>query len=1174
MRINKVKVAGFKSFVDPTSLEFRRNLSGIVGPNGCGKSNIIDAIQWVMGESSAKHLRGDSMADVIFNGSGTRKPVSQASVELIFDNSDAKIGGQYAPYSEISVKRQVGRDGQSSYFLNGARCRRRDITGLFLGTGIGARSYSIIEQGMISRVVEARPEDLRAFLEEAAGISKYKERRRETENRIKNTQENLARITDIVAELDKQLQHLHRQARSAERYQELKAEERAYQSQLHALRWRSLNGQLEVHRTDIERRTNAVEATTAALRAAEAEITRQRDAQVAATDHFNAVQGRFYGVGAEVARLEQQIQHALERRQAMERERGGTERGLEEARRHIAEDERRLASLLQELAALDPKQTRHAGEEQGADRQVVEAELHLNEWQSRWDAFNQRLADAQRQAHVEQTRREHLEDAIEVARQRADSLHRERAGLVPENLRGTLAELEQRFTGSQGSHAALHAEHEQLRGELTRLRQTIDEVSSQLDERRQQRQQLSGRIASLEALQQSSLGTDRVGLAQWLRNSGMAGAPRLSEVISVEEGWERAVETAALLPLQALCIPALRPLFEQLPALREGSAAALDVSLRSGCEARRNPAAELPPLADKIEAPWPVADLFDGVYAAETLEAARRAVPDLRPGESVIARDGTWLGAGWVKVNRDTRATDGLLQRTQELKSLQGDRARIEMEIGTLQGRMEETRTQLVALESREATLRGQLNAAQESMSVLRSEISAGQTRLEQTAQRLAQLIGESQELDEQIGEETAELTTCSERLDSVTAQRDALEGERAQLGAERERLRAAVAAARQRWQAIRDAGHALAAEIGAIRSERAALEQSLGRNRVQIERLQQQVADLHEQLQGFGAPYAQLQAERETALAKRLEAEAELNGTREALQQADARLRALEQQRHAIEAEAGQRREELEQARLDARSLETRLEGIVEQLTAAEAVAAQVIESLPPDATEAAWEERLAEVGRKVQRLGPINLAAIDEFNTLSERKSYLDSQLADLNEALATLEEAIRKIDRETRTRFKETFDKVNSGFQTLFPALFGGGHAVLELTGEDLLETGVSVIARPPGKRNSTIHLLSGGEKALTAVALIFAIFELNPAPFCLLDEVDAPLDDANIVRLCEMLKQRARDIQFIFITHNKITMEIADQLVGVTMQEAGVSRLVSVNMDEAVRLAATG
>jgi chromosome segregation protein len=1174
MRINKVKVAGFKSFVDPTSLEFRRNLSGIVGPNGCGKSNIIDAIQWVMGESSAKHLRGDSMADVIFNGSGTRKPVSLASVELIFDNSDAKIGGQYASYGEISVKRQVGRDGQSTYFLNGARCRRRDITGLFLGTGIGARSYSIIEQGMISRVIEAKPEDLRAFLEEAAGISKYKERRRETENRIRNTQENLARLTDIVTELDKQLQHLQRQARSAERYQELKVEERATQSQLYALRWRSLNVQLETHKKDIEQRTNAVEATTAALRAAEAEIAKQRDAQIAATDHFNEVQSRFYGVGAEVARLEQQIQHAQERRQAMERELGSTENGMQEARRHIAEDEQRLASLLQELSGLEPRQTQHAQQEQEADRRVVDAELRLNEWQSRWDAFNQRMADAQRQEHVEQTRREHLEDAIEVGQQRLESLRRERDGLVPENLRSALAELEQRLSGSQDGHESLQAEHEQVRSAIAQIRGEIERLSSELDERRQQRQQLLGRMASLEALQQSSLGTDRQGLAQWLRRSDLADAPRLSEVITVETGWERAVETAALLPLQSLCVSSLDRLFEQLSDLHEGNAAALATSQRAGGGIPRNTALGLLPLSEKVRAPWPIVDLFDGVYAAETLETARRAIPELRQGESVITRDGTWLGTGWVKVNRDTSTSDGILQRTQELKALRAESARIEAEIAALNGHLEHSRQQLTDLESREGALRTQLAGKQEAMAQLRSEVAAGQTRLEQTMQRLAQLFGELQDLEDQIGEECAELQTSTERLNSVGSQRDALEGERALLSEERERLRTDVSVARQQWQSIRDTGHALTAKIGAIQSERAALEQSLSRNRGQVERLQRHLSGLQQQLQGFGEPYARLQSERETALGQRLEVEGELNRTREVLQQADAQLRALEQQRHTIETEVDQRREELERARLDARGLEIRLEGIVEQLAAAEAVAEQVIETLPAEASEQAWEERQAEIGRKIQRLGPINLAAIDEFSTLSQRKSYLDSQLADLNEALATLEEAMRKIDRETRTRFKETFDKVNSGFQTLFPALFGGGHAVLELTGDDLLETGVTVIARPPGKRNSTIHLLSGGEKALTAVALVFAIFELNPAPFCLLDEVDAPLDDANVVRLCDMLKERARDIQFIFITHNKITMEIADQLVGVTMQEAGVSRLVSVNMDEAVRLAATG
>jgi chromosome segregation protein len=730
------------------------------------------------------------------------------------------------------------------------------------------------------------------------------------------------------------------------------------------------------------------------------------------------------------------------------------------------------------------------------------------------------------------------------------------------------------LSSSQGGHEALQAEHEQVRSSITQIRGEIERLSSELDERRQQRQQLLGRMASLEALQQSSLGTDRQGLAQWLRSADLADAPRLSEVITVEAGWERAVETAALLPLQSLCVTSLDRLFEQLSDLHEGNAAALATSQRAGGGIPRNAASGLQPLAEKVRAPWPIMDLFDGVYAAETLEMARRAIPALRQGESVITRDGTWLGTGWVKVNRDTSASVGLLQRTQELKTLRAESTRIEAEIAALNGHLEDSRQQLTDLESRESALRTQLAGKQEAMALLRSEVAAGQTRLEQTMQRLAQLFGELQELEDQIGEESAELQTSTERLNSVGSQRDALEGERALLSEERERLRNDVSVARQQWQSIRDTGHALTAKISAIQSERAALEQSLGRNRGQVERLQQHLSGLQQQLQGFGEPYARLHSERETALSQRLEVEGELNSTREALQQADAQLRALEQQRHAIETEVDQRREELERARLDARGLEIRLEGIVEQLAAAEAVAERVIETLPAEASEQAWEERLAEIGRKIQRLGLINLAAIDEFSTLSQRKSYLDSQLADLNEALATLEEAMRKIDRETRTRFKETFDKVNSGFQTLFPALFGGGHAVLELTGDDLLETGVTVIARPPGKRNSTIHLLSGGEKALTAVALVFAIFELNPAPFCLLDEVDAPLDDANVVRLCDMLKERARDIQFIFITHNKITMEIADQLVGVTMQEAGVSRLVSVNMDEAVRLAATG
>jgi chromosome segregation protein len=1025
---------------------------------------------------------------------------------------------------------------------------------------------------MISRVIEAKPEDLRAFLEEAAGISKYKERRRETENRIRNTQENLARITDITSELDKQLQHLQRQAKSAERYQELKTEERTVQSQLLALRWRSIGRQLERFHADIEQRSNAVEATMAALRSAETDIVRLREGQVAASDHFNEVQSAYYSAGADVARLEQQIQYAEERRLNMERELAATDQSLAEARQHIGVDDSRLQTLQQELQQLEPRQHQHLEAESLALEEVGAAETRLNDWQVRWDALVQKLADAQRQAHVEETRREHLEDAVESARQRLAQQQRERAALVPDVLQRAVEEVQERLGFAQGEHEQFQRLQADRQTAVQAVRDDLHRLSAELDELRQQRQQLLGRRASLEALQQSSMGTDRAALAEWLRQTGVADARRLSDVLEVEAGWDRAVEHAGRLPMQALCVDGLDGFVGRLDALHEGSAAALQ-GMRPVSAPVANPAVGLPLLASKIRAPWPVADLFNGIYAADSLAAARAAQPALADGESIITPDGTWLGIGWVRVDRDTVASDGLLQRSQALKALATDIADVEERIERVSVALDSSRARQAEVEAEEQSLRQQLSQSQSLLAGLGSEVASGRMRLEQTMQRLSQLTEELADLEVQLEEDAGELQQAGERLQQASALHDELVGQREALGAEREDHRSALQAARSRWQEMRDAGHALAVQAGAIQSERTALEQSLTRNRMQVERLQERAATLQAELQGFADPFAQLNAQRETALAERLKVEADLSKAREAVQQADAELRELEQRRLTIEAEVMQRREELERARLDARGLETRLEGVVEQLGAMEAQAEQVIETVPAEATESQWEETLAELGRKIQRLGPINLAAIDEFSSLSERKTYLDAQLADLTEALTTLEEAIRKIDRETRTRFKETFDKVNTGFQTLFPILFGGGHAVLELTGEDLLETGVSVIARPPGKRNSTIHLLSGGEKALTAVSLVFAIFELNPAPFCLLDEVDAPLDDANVVRLCDMLKQRSRDIQFIFITHNKITMEIADQLVGVTMQEAGVSRLVAVNMDEAVRLAAT-
>jgi chromosome segregation protein len=1171
MRINKIRLSGFKSFVDPTNLEFPGNLSGIVGPNGCGKSNIIDAMLWVLGESSAKHLRGDSMADVIFNGSNTRKPVGQASVEIIFDNSDGKIGGQYAAYSEISIKRQVGRDGISSYSLNGVRCRRRDITHIFLGTGIGSRSYSVIEQGMISRVIEAKPEELRMFLEEAAGISKYKERRRETENRIRNTKDNIFRINDIISELDKQLQTLQRQARAAERYQQLKQEEREVREQLLALHWRALATQSESQSRVEGQCINAVEATTAALHATETEMVRQRENQTTAIERFNEVQNRFYTVGADLAKAEQNIQHAHERREALQNERAQTDKDIDETRNHLLLDHQKVAGLTVERDTLLPVQEELRVAEDRAQVETQAAEAAVQAWQARWDDHHQTTAGLGRSEQIEQTRSEHLRQGIDDARRRVSALRTEREGLDPDGLRAAIASLRSRFEERRTEHDRLMARRDATQSALRQSRELLHGSGMELDEARQLRQAVRGRIASLDALQQSALGMDRPAIREWMEKHGLSGQPRLAAALTVEPGWERAVEAVIGISLDSLCVGNLDDLLNVLPELKEGHVSALKSGMSMAEPAIAERADTL--LAARVGSDLPLARFLGGVHAVETLDDARSLVSRLPSGESVVTRDGVWLGHDWVQANRDLGAQGGILARNQELKRLAIELQNLDARIAELERRVEVARAGVGREEQEDATIHEALSDSHQRLAAVKSEIAGQEARLDQIVRRSGQIDEELAELDDQIALDEGDLENCRLNLESACDQLTEAMREREQLVSARDGLRAAVQRAREAWRVARDRRHEDAVRLGRLNAELAGIEQAVLRYRTAIERLERRRTELGDAIRGFEEPLRQLQIERQDLLAQRLEVESALTQARAALQAIDSALRAIDQQRLAVEGELAARRDELEKARVESRTIAVRMANLCEQIETNGRRLDEVIAGIPDTAAEPVWEERLADIGRRVQRLGPINLAAIDECTALTERKGFLDRQFADLNEALATLEEAIRKIDRETRTRFKETFDKVNTGLQVIFPVLFGGGHAYLEQTGDDLLETGVAVMARPPGKRNSTIHLLSGGEKALTAVALVFAIFDLNPAPFCLLDEVDAPLDDANVVRLCEMLKARARDIQFLFITHNKITMEIAHQLIGVTMHEAGVSRLVAVNMEEAVQLAAT-
>ena len=1173
MRISKIKLAGFKSFVDPTTLTFSGDLTGIVGPNGCGKSNIIDAILWVLGESSARHLRGDAMADVIFNGSNSRKPVGQAVIELIFDNSAGTFGGQYASYAEIALKRQINREGISLYYLNGTRCRRRDITDLFLGTGLGAGRYSIIAQGTISRVIEARPEELRIFLEEAGGISKYKERRRETENRLQHTQENLTRLNDIRDELDKQLTHLHKQAKIAERFHRLKERERKLKAELIAIARRSLLEAEEQQRRLIRERETAVEGVLAQVRAIEAGIEQDRAAHVAASERFNEAQRKFYGIGAEISRLEQTLQHVKERHQTLERDRERTVQDLAEAHAHLNNSQLDLGRLLQEIESNEPEHARLVEEEQAIYRRLTESERALQAWQREWDAFNHKLAEALRNEKGESTRLEHLERSRVEIEQRLSGLQAESHGLDPEALEGVVQELKERVAEAQAGQQALLAERDKRQSRIQAIRAELLLLDRQLNEYRRGQQAMHGRLASLEALQQSALHRDQAPLVEWLKHTDLAERPPLAQALSVAPGWETALETVLGGFLEAISVDRLETIVAALPSLSHGQLAVIETKGAGAADlgAGRHLGERL---IEKVTGPCPLSGLLHGIYAVETVDEAMALRSHLLPYESVITRDGLWIGAHWLRIHRDTDATTGILHREQAIRALKHEAQVLQATLTESTARFEEIRETLEQLEHGESDAQTGLSQAQEQLASLGSALAVKQAQWEQMQLRKQRIETELQALEQQEQAVRLKLSTARVCLESLRRELGALDESRRSLTERRDRLQSGVNSTREEWRVHQDKGHALALRLESLRSQRSSLEQVLARNQRLAEQLTLRNRELDTALAEGEAPTEEGRRELEQLLGQRLDAEAELGRVRAELHALEAALRQREAKRTECEQALQELRDRLEQARFEAQAIQVRLQGHEEQLESLGIQRDQLLAELPEEAEKALWEQHLEGVGQTIARLGAINLAAIEEHAQLSERKHYLDSQQADLSEALATLEQAIHKIDRETKIRFKETFDRVNAGLQMMFRTLFEGGEAYLELTGDDLLETGVTLLARPPGKRNSTIHLLSGGEKALTALALIFAIFELNRAPFCLLDEVDAPLDDANVSRLCRMLKSMASRVQFLFVTHNKITMEIAERLIGVTMQEPGVSRLVAVDIEEAVAMAATG
>ena len=1164
MRLTKLKLAGFKSFVDPTAVAVPGQLVGVVGPNGCGKSNIMDAVRWVLGESKASELRGESMMDVIFNGSSNRKPVSRASVELIFENLLGRALGQWSQYTELSVKRTLTRQGQSDYFINNLKVRRKDITDLFLGTGLGPRAYAIIGQGMISRIIEARPDDLRVFLEEAAGVTRYKERRKETNGRLEDTRENLLRVEDIRLELGNQMERLEAQAEVARRYQGLNEQLVQRQQVLWLLRKREAEAERLRLSLEVERAVTELEAQSAALRETEARAEETREAHFAAGDALHNAQSEMYTANAEVARLEAEIRHRRESRSQLE----ARLTQLEDELKHWSQTAERLAEdrlkweETQEITRLRVEEAEERLHQQMNIAPQVEAD-HAQA-QEELQRMRVRTTNSEQKLEVELTNKSHAQRALQAITQRRERLREETFGEAPDEL--SLAEKEEELAFLREELAGDQDHLQQLQQELPQLESRRREAQAELQ--RLERELAAGQ-ARRAALEQMQARTQQTGkLPEWLRRHNLADAPPLWQKIHVEAGWEEAVEAV---------------LRERLSAIACDNPAKLDEWLHDRPEARLsvvlagNPGSAVvdvgqSSLAGRVRSDDPaiaavLADWLGNVRIAETLADALVLRTKLPDGGLLVTRGGDLLTRNSVTFFAPDQGEHGLLERQREIETLAEG-------IAVAEERAESLREQ-------QAVFDEQLEDKQEEMGEIRQYVADRQQRVhavQMEVLKLTQAIERYKEQKERIAEQLAELAeeeegereremSADERIEEI---RDGLSRIRVLVHGAQTRLdecERAVRAERERNadldRALREAQFSLRESDGKLQdvfAQQATAQREL--NRIEKDR-----AQCAEQVEA--APPDVMEGALQIALEARQAAEKVLAEKRDALEAATNALRGFEEQRLRIEQGLEPLRVRIGDLKLKEQAAALNTEQFALQLLEAGADEA-ALQSELGNARPPALQGEITRLTNAIAELGAVNMAALQELETATERKGYLDMQAADLNEAMETLENAIRRIDRETRDLLQSTFDTVNGHFGQLFPELFGGGRAELVMTGDEILDAGVQVIAQPPGKKNSTIHLLSGGEKALTAIALVFSMFQLNPAPFCLLDEVDAPLDDSNTERFCAMVKKMSGATQFLFISHNKIAMEMAEQLVGVTMQESGVSRVVEVDIQEALKM----
>jgi chromosome segregation protein len=1168
VRLNSIKLSGFKSFAEPTNFMLPGQLVGVVGPNGCGKSNIMDAVRWVLGESKASELRGESMQDVIFNGTNTRKPASRASVELVFDNADHRAGGQWNQFGEIAVKRVLTRDGTSSYYINNQPVRRRDVQDVFLGTGLGPRAYAIIGQGTISRIIESKPEELRLFLEEAAGVSKYKERRRETENRLNDTRENLTRVEDILRELGANLEKLEKQAEVARKYNALSANVTLKQHQL----WFLKRGESELDqakvKADAQGAVVALESRVADLRHIEAELETVRQAHYAAGDQVNQAQGLLYEASTEVGRLEAEIRFVVEGRQRVEQRLITLKEQTAQwaTRRDDAQAE---IENLQELAMVGEEKTELLAAQVEDQAQLLpDLEEALRLAQKAANEQRASVAQVQQQIQVLAADQRSIEEQSRQLTVRRERLSADRNALAaPDETR--LLNLQSQL--AQAQEAASVAE-----ARLHELQETVP----QLDDHRRQQQQavnteaarksdLSARMEALKALQEK-VKTDGK-LQPWLAKHGLDSLQGLWSRIHIEQGWENALEGALRERLGALEVSRL----EMVRAFGSDAPPAKLAFFSPPLASLPQSSAALPRLSDLLRIndagqKAVLADWLQGCFTAPSFEDALANRDKLQPGQMIFVKAGHAVSTYSVSFYAQDSEQAGLLARAQEIENLEK-----QLRAQTLIS--DESRVALVRAEAAYADASQRLVGVRREASECQSrahELQVETLRLsqlaEQTRTRSAQIAGDLAEVDGQLDDLAERRATSEGRFEELDMQLADTQERHAQLD---ERVMAAerkLSECREQQRSLERQAQEAVFSMRSLDARKAELSRAIETAAQQALSISGEEQRAHAELERLNDAAAQ--GGLQNALAVKLDREKALGLKRSEYDDLTAKLRASDERRMQLERELDPLRQRITEFQLKEQAARLGYEQFAQLLTEAGADLDLVAKSIEEGNVRlGGMQTEIDRLNREIAALGAVNLAALEELELAGQRKQFLDAQMADLVEAMTTLEDAIKKIDAETRELLSGTFNSVNEHFGRMFPELFGGGNARLVITGEEILDSGVQVIAQPPGKKNQTIHLLSGGEKALTAIALVFAIFQLNPAPFCLLDEVDAPLDDANTERYAKLVSSMSQQTQFLFISHNKIAMEMAKQLIGVTMQEQGVSRIVAVDMDAAVSMA---